>query len=37
MAIVIDDLGSGALIDTAAFGLAHEPPRQSASPPGPMS
>ena len=25
MAIVIDDLGSGALIDTAAFGLAHEP------------
>jgi L-seryl-tRNA(Ser) seleniumtransferase len=24
-AIVIDDLGSGALIDTAAFGLAHEP------------
>lgn len=23
--IVIDDLGSGALIDTAAFGLAHEP------------
>jgi L-seryl-tRNA(Ser) seleniumtransferase len=24
-AIVIDDLGSGALIETAAFGLAHEP------------
>ena len=24
-AIVIDDLGSGALIDTAAFGLSHEP------------
>ena len=24
-AIVVDDLGSGALIDTAAFGLAHEP------------
>ena len=24
-AIVIDDLGSGALIDTARFGLAHEP------------
>jgi L-seryl-tRNA(Ser) seleniumtransferase len=24
-AIVIDDLGSGALIDSAAFGLAHEP------------
>ena len=24
-AIVIDDLGSGALLDTAAFGLAHEP------------
>jgi L-seryl-tRNA(Ser) seleniumtransferase len=24
-ALVIDDLGSGALIDTAAFGLAHEP------------
>jgi L-seryl-tRNA(Ser) seleniumtransferase len=24
-AIVIDDLGSGALIDTAGFGLAHEP------------
>jgi L-seryl-tRNA(Ser) seleniumtransferase len=24
-AIVIDDLGSGALIDTTAFGLAHEP------------
>jgi L-seryl-tRNA(Ser) seleniumtransferase len=24
-AIVIDDLGSGALVDTAAFGLAHEP------------
>lgn len=24
-AIVIDDLGSGAFIDTAAFGLAHEP------------
>ena len=23
--IVIDDLGSGALLDTAAFGLAHEP------------
>ena len=28
-AIVIDDLGSGALLDTAAFGLAHEPmPRE---------
>jgi L-seryl-tRNA(Ser) seleniumtransferase len=24
-AIVIDDLGSGALLDTAAFGLSHEP------------
>ncbi len=24
-AIVIDDLGSGALLDTARFGLAHEP------------
>lgn len=24
-AIVIDDLGSGALLDTSAFGLAHEP------------
>jgi L-seryl-tRNA(Ser) seleniumtransferase len=24
-AIVIDDLGSGALLDTAAYGLAHEP------------
>ena len=24
-ALVIDDLGSGALLDTAAFGLAHEP------------
>jgi L-seryl-tRNA(Ser) seleniumtransferase len=24
-AIVVDDLGSGALIETAAFGLAHEP------------
>jgi L-seryl-tRNA(Ser) seleniumtransferase len=24
-AIVLDDLGSGALLDTAAFGLAHEP------------
>jgi L-seryl-tRNA(Ser) seleniumtransferase len=24
-AIVVDDLGSGALIDTAGFGLAHEP------------
>jgi L-seryl-tRNA(Ser) seleniumtransferase len=24
-AIVVDDLGSGAMIDTAAFGLAHEP------------
>ena len=24
-AILIDDLGSGALLDTAAFGLAHEP------------
>ena len=24
-AVVIDDLGSGALIDTAVFGLAHEP------------
>jgi L-seryl-tRNA(Ser) seleniumtransferase len=24
-AIVMDDLGSGALLDTAAFGLAHEP------------
>jgi L-seryl-tRNA(Ser) seleniumtransferase len=28
-ALVVDDLGSGALIDTAAFGLAHEPmPRE---------
>ncbi|MEJ7695701.1 MAG: L-seryl-tRNA(Sec) selenium transferase [Candidatus Limnocylindrales bacterium] len=28
-AIVIDDLGSGALLDTAAYGLAHEPmPRE---------
>jgi L-seryl-tRNA(Ser) seleniumtransferase len=28
-ALVIDDLGSGALLDTAAFGLAHEPtPRE---------
>jgi L-seryl-tRNA(Ser) seleniumtransferase len=28
-AIVIDDLGSGALLDTAAFGLTHEPmPRE---------
>jgi L-seryl-tRNA(Ser) seleniumtransferase len=28
-AIVIDDLGSGALLDTAAFGLVHEPtPRE---------
>ncbi len=28
-AIVIDDLGSGALLDTATFGLAHEPtPRE---------
>ncbi len=27
--IVVDDLGSGALLDTAAFGLAHEPePRE---------
>ena len=24
-AIVVDDLGSGALLETAAFGLAHEP------------
>ena len=24
-AILVDDLGSGALLDTAAFGLAHEP------------
>jgi L-seryl-tRNA(Ser) seleniumtransferase len=24
-AVVVDDLGSGALLDTAAFGLAHEP------------
>jgi L-seryl-tRNA(Ser) seleniumtransferase len=24
-ALVVDDLGSGALVDTAAFGLAHEP------------
>jgi L-seryl-tRNA(Ser) seleniumtransferase len=24
-AIVVDDIGSGALLDTAAFGLAHEP------------
>src|SRR6185436_17958379 len=24
-AIVVDDLGSGALLDTAPFGLAHEP------------
>ncbi|HKF85850.1 MAG TPA: L-seryl-tRNA(Sec) selenium transferase [Candidatus Limnocylindrales bacterium] len=24
-AIVVDDLGSGALVDTASFGLAHEP------------
>jgi L-seryl-tRNA(Ser) seleniumtransferase len=29
-AIVVDDLGSGALIDTADYGLAHEPtPRES--------
>jgi L-seryl-tRNA(Ser) seleniumtransferase len=27
-AIVIDDLGSGALLDTAAYGLAHEPTPQ---------
>ena len=28
-AIVVDDLGSGALLDTSAFGLAHEPtPRE---------
>jgi L-seryl-tRNA(Ser) seleniumtransferase len=28
-AVVVDDLGSGALLDTAAFGLAHEPePRE---------
>jgi L-seryl-tRNA(Ser) seleniumtransferase len=28
-ALVVDDLGSGALLDTAAFGLAHEPmPRE---------
>jgi L-seryl-tRNA(Ser) seleniumtransferase len=27
-AIVVDDLGSGALLDTAAFGLAHEPTPQ---------
>ncbi len=28
-AIVVDDLGSGALLDTAAYGLAHEPtPRE---------
>ena len=28
--LVLDDLGSGALLDTAAFGLAHEPmPRES--------
>ncbi len=28
-AIVVDDVGSGALLDTAAFGLAHEPtPRE---------
>ena len=33
-AIVIDDLGSGALLDTAVFGLAHEPtPRRSGSRP----
>ena len=32
-AIVIDDLGSGALLETAAFGLAHEPTPLSASPP----
>jgi L-seryl-tRNA(Ser) seleniumtransferase len=31
-AIVVDDLGSGALLDTAAFGLAHEPmPRERLS------
>ncbi len=27
-AVVIDDLGSGALLDTASFGLAHEPTPQ---------
>lgn len=27
-AIVVDDLGSGALLDTAAYGLAHEPTPQ---------
>ncbi len=29
-AIVIDDLGSGALLDTSAFGLAHEPTPRDA-------
>lgn len=30
--LLIDDLGSGALLDTAAFGLAHEPmPRESVA------
>jgi L-seryl-tRNA(Ser) seleniumtransferase len=28
--IVVDDLGSGALLDTAAFGLAHEPTVQES-------
>ncbi|MCU0505963.1 MAG: L-seryl-tRNA(Sec) selenium transferase [Chloroflexi bacterium] len=31
-AVVVDDLGSGALLDTAAYGLAHEPtPAESLS------
>ena len=36
-AIVVDDLGSGALLDTAPFGLAHEPMPASGSPPAPTS
>src|SRR5690606_17765925 len=28
--LVVDDLGSGALIDTAAYGLAHEPMPQES-------
>ena len=31
-ALVVDDLGSGALLDTGAFGLAHEPMPASGSP-----
>jgi L-seryl-tRNA(Ser) seleniumtransferase len=34
-AIVVDDLGSGALLDTAAFGHAHEPTPPQRHPPGP--